>query len=68
MEQPHKVLRLQAEMANLPQAELETRHYFADGMYARVLLRHAGTLIVGKIHKREHFYIITKGRVLVSGD
>jgi len=55
-------------MAKLPQAEIETTHYFADGMYARALFRKAGTLIVGKIHKREHFYIIAMGKVKVTTD
>ena len=50
----------------MPQAQLETKHYFADGMYARELHRPAGTLIVGKVHKREHFFVITKGRIMVS--
>ncbi len=63
-----KVWRLQREMAKLPQADLPTEHYFADGMYARVLKRPAGTLIVGKVHKKEHFYIVTKGCVEVASD
>ncbi|HEX8106705.1 MAG TPA: cupin domain-containing protein [Kofleriaceae bacterium] len=62
------VLRLQEEMRKLPQVELATFHYFADGMYARVVPRAAGTTIVGKVHKREHFYIITKGSVKVWSD
>lgn len=63
-----KVWRLQAEMVKLPQADLPTEHFFADGMYARVLKRPAGTLIVGKVHKKEHFYIVTKGKVEVAGE
>jgi hypothetical protein len=55
-------------MMTMPQAELDTFHFFADGMYARVLPRPAGTLIVGKVHKREHFYIVTKGSVQVVTD
>ena len=66
--QDSRVWRLQKAMSSLPQAELVTTHYFADGMYARVLARPAGTLIVGKVHKREHFYIVTKGRVQVVTD
>jgi len=61
--------RLQQAMREMPQTELQTDHYFADGMYARVLSRSAGTLIVGKVHKKEHFYIVAKGKVQVaSGD
>lgn len=59
--------RLQGELAKLPQAELATRHYFADGMYCRELFRPAGCTIVGKVHKREHFYIVLTGEVTVTG-
>ena len=57
---------MQSLMATLPQLELSTEHRFADGMYARILSRMAGDLIVGKVHRREHFYIVAKGRVAVS--
>lgn len=63
-----EIVRLQSEMAKLPQADLRTQHYFADGMYCRELFRAAGTLIVGKVHKAEHFFIITKGRMIVWTD
>lgn len=63
-----KVERLQDEMLKLPQAELVTNHYFADGMYAREVYRPAGCLIVGRVHKKEHFYIVTKGRIRVTTD
>lgn len=65
-----RVLHLEDEVRKLPQIELDTTHYFADGMYARELFRPAGTLLVGKVHKREHFYIVTKGsvRVVMDGD
>lgn len=66
--QLNPVHKLEEAMREMPQAELETFHYFADGMYARVLPRSAGTLIVGKTHKREHFYIVAKGRVQVGRD
>lgn len=62
------VLRLQAEMAKLPQYEPKTRHYFADGMYCREVYRDAGVVIVGKVHKKEHLYIIASGRVRVTSD
>ena len=63
-----KVCALQRAISGLPQVELPTEHLFADGMYARILPRPAGTLIVGKIHKKEHFYLVTKGRVRVTTD
>lgn len=63
-----QIKRLEAEMRKLPQIELETLHYFADGMYARVVARPAGTVIVGKVHRKEHFYIVTRGSVQVTSD
>lgn len=63
-----KVLRLESAMRQMPQVELPTEHFWADGMYARVVRRPAGTLIVGKVHKKEHFYIVTKGRIEVSSE
>lgn len=59
---------LQRTMRDLPQLELPTKHYFADGMYLRELFRPAGCTIVGKVHKREHFYIVLSGEVTVTGD
>ena len=61
-----KVVRLQEEMLKYPQVELGTNHYFADGMYAREVFRPKDCLIVGKVHKKEHFYIVTKGRIRVT--
>jgi hypothetical protein len=57
---------LQRAMLTMPQLELPTEHYFADGMYARVMSCPAGALIVGKVHKREHFFIIARGRIQIG--
>ncbi len=63
-----KIERLQAEMSKFPQVELPTEHYFADGMYARRMFAPAGTVIVGKTHKREHFFIVASGEISVTTD
>jgi len=55
-------------MLQLPQAALTTIHHWADGMYMRELFRPAGTTIVGKVHKREHFYVLLSGEITVSGE
>lgn len=61
-----KVERLQAEISGMPQAEgLVTDHYFVPGMYCRKLFRKAGTLIVGKVHKAPHFFMVAAGEVCV---
>ena len=56
--------KLQAEMIKMPQAQLETEHYFSEGMYCRKLTRPAGTLIVGKCHKKSHFFLCAKGEII----
>jgi mannose-6-phosphate isomerase-like protein (cupin superfamily) len=59
-----EIERLQHEMIKMPQAELETEHYFSGGMYCRKLIRPAGTLIVGKVHKKDHFFMCAKGQII----
>lgn len=61
-------MALQATMSKLPQVTLETKHYFADGMYCREVFRPAGCTIVGKVHLKEHLYIVASGEVTIVGD
>lgn len=63
-----QVMRLQGEMAKLPQVELPTDHFFTNGMYARRMMAKAGTVIVGKIHKADHFFIVASGVIEVTTD
>jgi quercetin dioxygenase-like cupin family protein len=59
-----EIERLQTEMAKMPQVELNTEHYFNDGMYCRKLFIKAGSLIVGKVHKKDHLFICAKGQII----
>jgi hypothetical protein len=61
-----KVELLQQELAKLPQYEPETKHYFHGGMYCREVFRHAGVLVVGAVHKKEHIYLIVSGTVAIT--
>ena len=63
-----KVKALQVEVSKLPQYEPETKHYFHGGMYCREVFRHAGVLVVGAVHKKEHFYLIVSGTVAITTD
>jgi hypothetical protein len=63
-----QIQALQAAGALLPQIELKTEHFWADGLYARMLFRPADTLIVGKVHLREHLYVVLSGEVTITGD
>jgi hypothetical protein len=61
-----KVETLQQELSKLPQYQPETKHYFHGGMYCREVFRHAGVLVVGAVHKKEHFYLIVSGTVQIT--
>ena len=65
---PDGVAKARAYLDALPQFEPVTRHYFADGMYCREVFRPAGVAVVGRVHKREHFYMVTQGKVLIKDD
>jgi quercetin dioxygenase-like cupin family protein len=56
--------KLQREMASMPQVEFKTDHYFSEGMYCRKVFRPAGTLIVGKVHKKDHFFMCVSGEII----
>ena len=60
-----QIERLQAEMVKMPQADLQTEHYFSEsGMYCRKVFRPAGTLIVGKVHKQHHLFLCAMGEII----
>jgi hypothetical protein len=63
-----KVKTLQEELSKLPQYQPETKHYFHGGMYCREVFRHAGVLVVGAVHKKEHMYLIVSGTVSITTD
>jgi hypothetical protein len=61
-----KVERLQEQIAALPQYEPKTTHYFHAGMYCREVWRKADIMVVGKVHLKEHMYLIVSGTVLIT--
>jgi len=63
-----KVKALQDQLSKLPQYEPLTKHTFHGGMYCREVWRPAGVLVVGKVHKKEHFYMIVYGTVAITTD
>jgi hypothetical protein len=46
--------------------ELEVKHHFSEGLYARELFIPAGVCLVGALHKTTHLYMVVKGRCKVS--
>jgi hypothetical protein len=65
MEIRARIEALHAQIEAAPDGPIETRHYYADGLYAREIHIPAGTWVVGSIHRREHINVLSKGDVSV---
>lgn len=48
--------------------QLEVKHHFAEGVYARELIIPAGVWLTGKIHKYEQLNILASGKMNVCID
>lgn len=63
---PRKRLVLAEQFVRmLPPVQIEIRHHFADGVYAREGYVPKGTWFVGRIHHKAQINIISKGSILV---
>jgi hypothetical protein len=62
------VHRLQAKVLELPQYEPKTTHHFYGGLYCREVYRDAGVLVIGRVHRKEHFYQLVSGSILITQD
>lgn len=62
------IQRLKAVMLKYEQAELKTEHFFANGVYLRMLYVPATCMIVGKIHKSEHLFVLAQGKMTIARD
>jgi len=51
-----------------PQTEIETRHYFAGGVYEREIHVPQGTIITGKVHLTEHLAKLVHGVLRIISD
>lgn len=61
-----KVHFLVDHMGAMPQVDCPLKHHFAPGVYIREIFMPCGSVIIGKIHKTEHFNIIQKGAVTIA--
>lgn len=68
LDQRGKIFALQRELLKFAQIEPRTEHYFCNGMYLRTVWSPAGSVIVGAVHRTEHFYAVLTGRVRVTTD
>jgi len=60
-----KLMALEAQMAALPQHVFPTRHFQANGLYAREIVIAKGVLLTGKIHKFSQINTISQGDISV---
>lgn len=59
---------LQMALSEFPQISAEPKHRFAGGVYLRELEIPAETMVLGKIHKHEHFVILAEGACRINTD
>ena len=60
------IMKLQSLMLKGDTIDLEVRHHFSEGLYARELFIPAGVCLVGALHKTTHLYTVVKGTCRVS--
>ena len=63
-----QVSELEKYMLLMPQIELEVKHHFSKGVYARELRIPKGTCLTGRIHKFANLNILSSGEMTVSTD
>ncbi len=63
-----KVAVLIKEFGEHEQVDCPLKHFFAPGVYIREIFMPAGSIVIGKIHKTEHFNIILQGKVSIIHD
>ena len=60
------IWELQRVMLQMPQVEVPTEHFFANGMYLRHVWRPKSMTIIGRVHRQEHFVICALGCIAIS--
>lgn len=70
-ERRNQIFALENAIRQAPeQVDLDplTEHFFAEGVYLRVLRIPAGVVVTGKIHRTRHLTIIASGTVRITTD
>jgi len=63
-----KIDELELRLKDYPTIECPLVHRFTPGLYIREIFMPAGSMITSKIHKTEHPYVVSKGKVSVFTD
>lgn len=64
----NKIFAMQDLIGQAPAVPMPVQDHFAPHIYVREIFMPAGTFVVGKMHKTEHFNIITQGIVRLIHD
>ena len=56
---------LHHQLKKLPAAAMPLEHIFTPGLYTRQIFMPAGSVVISRIHKTTHPFIVSKGRALV---
>jgi hypothetical protein len=63
------ILNFQKELASLEQVKPnDPSHFFTNSMYLRELTIKKGTIVVGKTHKQDHFFMVLTGKAIVVSE
>lgn len=60
-----QVMQFEEYLKTFPQPSIVTRHYLADGLYAREITIPEDVVLTGAIHFFEHINVISKGHIRV---
>jgi quercetin dioxygenase-like cupin family protein len=61
-----RIMEMEEQMRQMPQVELELKHYFAQGLYAREMFIPKGILLTGLIHKQSQLVFVLKGDITIA--
>jgi len=53
-------------LRQFPQVDCPVDHFFADGLYGRLVLIPAGTTVTGKMHAGRHLNVLLAGTIKVT--
>ena len=59
------VFALEAELKQMPQAEIPTMHDFCDGLYARTVIVPKDAVVTGHVHAMDNFFVIRAGSAVI---
>jgi len=60
-----KVETLLAKSLELPQVDCQTKHYFGPSIYIREVTMPAGSVVIGKPHRKEHMCVMLSGKMII---